>query len=1147
MYDKFMKHSHFGAKIKQSIKIMRLMLIFMLSGLGVCNANIIYSQSTYLSLSLEHKSVREIFDEIESNSEYIFFYYDDIVDLNRIVSINVENKTIDKILDRLFESTNNTYVIDDRQIFISQKEESVMETTLQQQSRTITGTVKDDLNEPIIGANIVIKGTTTGTTSDADGNFSLTTSLPNPALIISYIGYLTQEIVVDNSGRPINIRLTEGDLALDEVVVVGYGTQKKISVTGAIASVQTKELKQSSAPNLAAALAGRLPGLVTAQTTGQPGRDDVTLYLRGVGTTNGASPLILIDGVPRDNISTLDPNEVASVSILKDASATAVFGVRGANGVILITTRRGTTGKAELSVTANYSLQKFLTRPDRVHSWEYAELRNQAMRNDGVSEENLPFTPYMIEKYKDGSDPVFYPDRDTYHELFRDWAPQSRINVNLNGGADDLQYFLNVGYIGQGGLFKTESKSSLGYDPSFRMDRYNFRGNVDYNITKGLKLSMNLATYLDKMNAPLAMVSAADEMDAMIRQIMAFTWSIPPTDPGPVTVAGYGHPANQVIGGAGGSISTYGDVNRRGYRQETNTMLNSSAILDWDLNFITKGLSTKLMVSYDAKSRTNLYAFRQYNRYAFHVARSPEDENSYSVVLGTENESISLSKTMQSYYYMNLQYSLNYARQFDRHDIGGMALFQRDIWERKDYAADLPFNLVGFVGRVTYGYDSRYLAEVNVGYNGSEQFAEANRFGLFPAFSAGWVISNESFLKNNTIISNLKLRASYGIVGNDQLGGSRFLYLSHIQETGGGWIAPLNYGKRIVQGMVGNDQLQWEVAHKQNYGIDIQLLQSLSVSLDVFNEKRDHILITRGTVPELQGVALSNLPKLNMGEIDNHGYEIELTYQKQLNSDLSVMVKGNYAYNRNKVIYTDEAILSADYAYRYRRTGYSIGQPFGYPVDYSNGNGFINTPEELAALPEYQVGGNPRLGDLKFIDVNNDGRISPEDQVPMGYGAIPRVSYGFSGSINYKSLDFSFLFAGIAKSSLMYNNWGVTEFGLVGVYSGWHLNAWTADRYQNGENITYPALSTAPNSSTTANEFFLLDRSYLRLKNIELGYNFPQRLIKPAGINRMRIFMSGDNLLTWKTLPINTVDPEQITPNLYPITKMVNIGINVVF
>jgi hypothetical protein len=284
-----------------------------------------------------------------------------------------------------------------------------------------------------------------------------------------------------------------------------------------------------------------------------------------------------------------------------------------------------------------------------------------------------------------------------------------------------------------------------------------------------------------------------------------------------------------------------------------------------------------------------------------------------------------------------------------------------------------------------------------------------------------------------------------------------------------------------------------------------------------------------------------------MGEMNNHGYEVELTYRKQLNNDLSVMVKGNYAYNRNKIIYTDEAMLSDEYVYRYRSTGYCIGQPFGYLIDYSNGNGFINTPEELAALPEYQVGGTPRLGDLKYIDLNEDGRISPEDQVPMGYGPIPRISYGFSSTVNYKSFDFSFLFSGIAKSSMMYNNWGVDETGIVGFYSGWHLNAWTPERYLNGEKITYPALSASGSSSAKANEFFLLDRSYLRLKHVELGYNFPQQLLKPVRMSQVRLYVSGDNLITWKTLPINTVDPEQTTPNLYPITKMVNVGINVTF
>ncbi len=1042
------------------------------------------------------------------------------------------------LLTPLYGHSEKSYVIPE-----GQEKTGVLQQTFQ-----LTGIVLDKDGFPLIGVNIM-ENATNGAITDADGRFSIKVTSQS-VLRVSYIGYVTQTIKVGNQ-KELSITLLEDTETLEEVVVVGYGSQKKVSVTGAVAAIQTKELKQSSAANLSTALAGRLPGLTALQTSGQPGGDDVTFYLRGASTTNGATPLILIDGVPRDNISTLDPNEIASVSILKDASATAVFGVRGANGVIMITTRRGEVGKTELSISADYSLQQFTAQADRIHSWEFAELRNQAFRNDGYSEADLPYTDYMIDMYRSGKDPVFYPDRDVYNEFFKKWAPQTRVNVNMSGGTEKLSYFMNAAYLGQGGQFRTESEKDLGYDPSYKSDRYNFRANLDYKVASNLKLSLNLASYLEKVNTPQTKTLFGGSVPAMIENMRAYIWGTPPTDPGPLTADGYtlidgtSVPAGEVINQSGQDRNTYGEINRRGYQQETNTNLNSSLIVDWGLDFITKGLSTKFMISFDSKAVTTLQGVRSYDAYGVSVARTAEEQSYYTKVRTNENNAISLSKSMSTNYYMNMQYSLNYARKFGVHDVTGMALVQRDNWQ--EYAADLPYNMLGVSARATYGYDSRYLAEVNIGYNGSEQFAKGHRFGFFPAFSAGWVASNESFLKDNKVVSNLKLRASYGKVGNDKLGSTRFLYISNI-TSGGGVIPSLGRGQAISQGKLGNTNLSWEIAYKQNYGIDIQLFNELSFTFDYFKEKREGVLISRGTVPEIQGVALGNLPKVNMGRIDNHGYELEATYNKRLNDDWSFTVKGNFAYNKNTQRFMDEAQKTADYAYRYRSTGYSIGQCFGYKIDYSNGNGYINTQEELdKALATYQVGGTPRMGDFLYIDVNEDGVIDEKDQAPIKYSDIPRITYGFSGSVNWKNFDFSFLFSGMAKASRVYTGWGATEFGLVGFYSDYHLQAWTPERYANGEEIKYPALASSPGTSQKANDFFIMDRSFLRLKNIELGYTLPKKLLKKVGINSTRIYVNGNNLLTWKAMKTDAIDPEQSAELNYPITKMMNFGINVTF
>ena len=1009
----------------------------------------------------------------------------------------------------------------------------------------IDGTVLDsETKEPIGGVTVRFVGSSIATSTDDNGYFSF--EVPKAGTItISFLSYQTQQIQV-NSNKTLKVELSKEGENIDEVVVVGYGQQKKVSVTAAISTIDTKELKQSSSPNLASALSGRLPGLTTVQTSGQPGSDVVNLYLRGIGTVNDASPLILIDGVPRSNISKLDPNEVESVSILKDASATAVFGVRGANGVILITTRRGQAGKSELTVSLDQSYQAFLAKAERLHSWEFAELRNQAYLNDNPQgkPEDLPFTQYMIDKYKSGEDRVFYPDRDVFHDYFRDWAPQTRMNANFNGGGDKFTYFLNVGYIGQGGNFRTESKESLGYDPSYKMDRYNFRGNIDYKIASNLKASLNIATYLEKMNTPQTVALFGEDNASMVTNMIAYTWGTPPTDVGPLTVEGFGYPGNQVIAQSGQDRNTYGEINRRGYRQEMTNNLNSSFNIDWGLDFITKGLSAKGLVAFDSQASTILQGYKAYDSFSFSVARDASETSFYTPLLINTDPAISLTKNMRTRYYTNYQASLNYSRAFGKHNVTGMLLTQRDNWDQ--YGADLPYNIVGFVGRTTYNYDNRYLAEFNYGYNGSEQFAPNNRFGSFPAYSLGWVASNESFLKDNPYITNLKLRASYGLTGNDKLGNTRFLYQSFINMAGG--IFPsLGRGQSVVQGRMGNEAIQWEIAKKSNVGLDLEILKNLSLTVDVFQEKRDKILISRKTIPELQGVDLGNIPKVNIGKVDNKGYEIELVYKKALNQDLSIFAKANYAYNKNNVVFFDEVQFGEDYAYRTRSTGYSIGQNFGYLIDYSNGNGYINTQEELDNLPEYQVGGTPRLGDFKYVDVTGDGIVNDRDEVPIGDPSIPRVTYGFSGAVNYKDFDFSFLFAGVDQTHRNTNGWGVSEFGLVGFYSGWHKQAWTAERYANGEEILYPALGVSNGTSHYANSVFIMDRSFLRLKSVELGYNLPKTILDPIGVSRVRLYVNGNNLLTFHKMPIETVDPEQPSVLSYPITKMFNFGLNVTF
>jgi len=1030
-------------------------------------------------------------------------------------------------------------------------------TMIAQNNKAITGKVIDDKGEPLTGVSIVEKGTQNGIITDINGHYFISVTDNNSILVFSYIGFQGIEQKVNNR-KEINVQLTENQNVLDEVVVIAFGVQKKESITGAISSISTYDLKKSSSNSLGNALAGRISGLISTQSIGgQPGKDDATLYLRGIGTTNTNTPLIMIDGVPRDNIRTVDPNEVASISVLKDAAATAVFGVRGANGAILITTKRGKEGKPEFSITAEQSFSSFTYEPDRLTSVEYLNIRNETLHNDGSS---ALFSPELIEKYRnptaglDPNDPDYaykamlrnymYPNHDYYREIIRDYSPQTRVNANISGGANKLSYFMNTGYIHQGGNLKTEKKSFLGYDPSSKMDRWSFRGNLDYQISGSLKAYLNIGTYIEKVNMPNPDTYPNGDQAWMMRDIIYQAVTILPISPGPTTLPGMGVEEHGIVYPTYLDRSAFEVINRQGYLNETRSNLNSTFGLDLDLSkMVTEGLSIKGMISYDNLSRTTLKAYKKEKLYSV-VLDTDNDTFSYTVVNPNE-QLLSVSRNSNSNYYINMQGSVNYNKTFNRHDVGVMFLVQRDNWEKD--GADLPYNLLGLVGRATYSYDSRYFAEINMGYNGTEQFAPSKRYGFFPAGSIGWVITNEKFMKDNRILDLLKLRTSFGRVGNDKMGSARFLYIDKLY-MGGGALSSLGLGQGINQGLRGNYNLTWETADKMNYGIDFQLFKDLRGSFDYFTEKRTQILLQRQSIPAFQGVELGNIPKANMGKVDNKGYEIELIYNKQVSSDLSFSIKTNFSYAKNKVIFLDEPIRDETYAYRYRTTGFSVGQQWGYKIDRNSNGGYWISQEEIDNSPVKYSFGTPRPGDFKYMDVNGDNVIDEKDQVPIGYSSTaPRISYGVNLSVNYKGFDLNIFFQGVGKYSSFWSEQNVYENIKQGTYYGYHKNAWTLERWQNEDKITYPALSTGRTTNHIANDFFIQDRSFIRLKNVELGYTLPKGMLKAAGVQNLRLYVSGQNLVTWDNLAMSHLDPEKNDPIGYPITKMMSFGVNVTF
>lgn len=991
---------------------------------------------------------------------------------------------------------------------------------LMAQQRSIKGVV-DDGARPIGGVSVRVKGTNIGTSTDQDGRFQIEAEV-GQTLVFTIVGYLSMERLVTSSGD-VDVTLAEDLSDIDEVVVVGYGTQKKETVTGAISSIQTKEIKQSPASNLAISLAGKLPGLTVTQSAGEPGREGVNLYLRGLRTLNGQSPLILVDGVPRE-LTYIDPNEVESVTILKDASSTAVFGVKGANGVILVTTKRGVNEKPQISLSVENALQQFNRIPNPVNAFEYVTMANQARLNDGRS---LLYSDEAIQHYLKQDRPDLYPDNDWMSMMVNKRTNQSRANLNISGKAKSTAYFVNVGALHQDGLWKVKQDE---YDASSSLKRYNFRSNVDINLNKTLSAFLNVGGYLEMLNKPNP---NADNL-----MLLYSTYTYPRIMPGPLT------PDGEVVGHSGtDSNPPWGIINKSGYSQEKRVNVMATYGMEQSLSSITKGLSAKLMASFDTRTIYKLNASQTFQQYIMEIEKDEEGNDTpvYHRRDQVENTPLSLSSNSDFLSYLNIQGSVKYEKSLNNHDLTGLVLFQQE--EQILQGQRLPFRVIGAVSRLTYGFNNKYFAEFNAGYNGSEQFARENRFGFFPSISGSWIVSREKFLENNQMLSFLKFRGSYGVVGNDRLGGSRFLYLDDVKLAEGGIVSALYAGQIIEESKIGNPDIKWEVSKKMNFGLEVGLFNQFDIIADFYTEKTDNMLINRQQFSQILG--LSGLPPLNIGVVENYGFEIELKHTKAFTNNFSILSKVNLNYAKNKLIFNDEPRRPETYAYPYQQQGYSIGQQFGYLTD-----GFWKNQEEIdnSGLV-YQVGtGQPRVGDLKYIDVNNDGKISEEDISPVLYSSIPEFTFGGALSVNYKSFDVSFLLQGVSRVSRPYTGNGIFEVGQGNsVFFDIHRNAWTAEREENGEKITWPALGSSTNSNHIQNEFFIWDASYLRLKSFEVGYTLPNRIVSKMRMQNLRVYATALNPLTWDKFPTKEYDPELSWALAYPIQRVFNFGVNVIF
>ncbi|WP_338157378.1 TonB-dependent receptor [Bacteroides graminisolvens] len=1011
--------------------------------------------------------------------------------------------------------------------------------TLWAQQRQVTGIVKDQTGEPIIGASVLEKGSTNGVITDLDGNFKLTVSNAVKAVLqISYVGYKTQEISV-NGKTLLEVVLKEDTELLDEVVVVGYGAQKKESVVGAISQVSSKELLASPAANVSQAIAGKIPGVITTQTSGAPGQDDTKINIRGRATFAGdGSPLILVDGVER-TFSQIAPDDIETISVLKDASATAVYGVRGANGVMLITTKRGRDQKPEVNLTANWQIQSPTRSDTYLDSYQSVVLLEEALKNDGLPSQ---FSANDIEMYRksaagelSGLDAMLYPNVDWYDEVLKKSAPAQRYNVSVRGGTKRMRYYASAELYDQKGLIKELSQDMYGNSSSPSYRRYAFRANMDLFLTKDLTFSVNFGTRFEERRG-----SNTSESSTFSQTFYEMNHT-----PGWLFPVSYevqnGESAKTLYGGSSQYQSNIvAALAKGGYYRATNTINETNFVLDYKMDWLTKGLSAKGMVSFDYDSYYKKMFKADFATYELNDRDNYESMDAYNQ-FNSDGE-LAYSKENSTTYKLYMEAQVNYARQFGKHDVTAMALYNQNDYR---YNSELAKRYQGLVGRVTYGYDDRYLAEFNAGYNGSENFLQGKRFGFFPAVSLGWRISNEEFMAGTAQwLNNLKIRASYGEVGNDiyTVNGTaqRFLYEEKWSQVSNAYYFGSSGKTGIYESQYPNLGVTWERAHKYNVGLEFGLWNGLlNGNVDVFYEKRNDILTSYLTRPQWVGVALA---AGNLGETKNSGYEIELKHNNRINEDLSYNVGLTYSHARNEIISMDEPELKT--AYR-KREGNPISQYFGLIAE-----GFV-TQADLDN-PDFPVStfGTVKVGDLKYKDANGDGFIDDRDESRIGYSDIPENTYALSLGVNYKGWGFSVMFQGVDHVSRYYDAEAMYAFVSGGKVKEHHLERWNPAQSEayNLQHANYPLLhyDNYGDHNQRTNSFFLKNGSFVRLKNIELSYTLPENWSKVAGMSNCRLYVNANNLITWDHLN-NLTDPESNGSNRYPIMKTVNFGVNIKF
>lgn len=1023
------------------------------------------------------------------------------------------------------------------------------------QNLRVTGKVVDENGEGVIGAGVVLQGTTNGTITDVDGNYELPSVPQGATLEFSCVGYKTMTVQV--TGNRLDVTMAPDSRLIDESVVVAYGQQNKVTITGSVAAVGGEALLKSPVANVANALQGNLPGVSAVQASGMPGADEPVIRIRGVGSLNSAEPLVLVDGVERP-FSQLDPNEIESISVLKDASATAVFGVRGANGVILVTTKRGEVGKASVTASVSAAMQTISQFIDFTDSYTYGQMWNYTAITDALDPSEWPgtvnitdYTPYagngirfsqdVMEHFRTGDMPTTFPNTDWIDYIMNDQAWQEQANVNVSGGTEKVRYFVSAGFLNQNSLLKTFSQNK---NETFDYQRLNYRANLDINISKYSQLSLTLGGRMQDRN------TMGGGEGFLFRYLQGAT---------PYAGIGIDEQGRHIIADANivgpfdrDALSNYYNL---GYENQSTNALNFDIQYKLDMSFLTKGLDFKVKAAYNSEYTAQKYRQNGYGTGVHYVATIVDGQE----VLRKENVTWPIPYSEGKWGNRNwyAEASFNYARRFGKHNVGALLLYNQSKtyypWDSDNSLyQSIPKGYVGLVGRVTYDYDTKYLLDFNIGYNGSENFAPGKRYGTFPSVSLGWIPSQEKWWAPiKPVVSYLKFRASYGLVGNDNTNGARFLYLPgawsfytgsmtwNPQERGANFGVNGNWLPAVKELTAGNPNVTWEKATKINVGMDAGFFNDkLHAYVDFFWEDRKDILVSNAsTLP-----AVTSLPSsyVNEGRVKNHGFEVTLNWEQKI-GDFRYSISPNFAFARNQIIEMLEVKPMYDYL---SRTGLPVGQRFGYDLFEFYEPGAteeryfakygVEMPDQVTAI---------KPGDCVYVDLNGDNVIDANDQKPLGYTDNPEITYSVNFNFQWKGLDFTMLWIGADHVSRQLNGYFRDQFGSTNTSALTQYvadNSWTVDN----TDAILPRISfTNRVHNNRDSQAWIINSRYVRLKNVELGYTFTPK--KGGFFNYIRVYASGNNLLTFADFKGN--DPEAPGSGLdygvrYPMTRLFNIG-----